>query len=130
MGLALCFENDEMKAIPAADGETCEVCGERTATWEATPTEGENPLKVCAHCAMYSMKAAWGYRCRAELLHVGRFCQGQALKHGREVPDLDERGRLEPEAAERYLMGVAYSTLVLKKMGRLGNAPESANSSN
>jgi len=51
------------------------------------------------------------------------------MKHGRPVPDLDERGRLEPMEAEKFMMGVAYSTLILKKMQRLGNVPESVNTS-
>jgi len=129
MGLSFCFENDEMVATSAEAGVTCEVCGERIATWETVQTEKPTTLKVCAHCAMYSMRGAWGHRCRAELLHVGRLCQGQAMKHGRPIPDLDERGRLEPVEAEKFMMGVAYSTLILRKMQRLGNVPESVSTS-
>ena len=124
----MCFENDEMKAIPATATATCEGCKERPPTWEAEQTELGPPIKVCAHCAMYSMKAGWGHKNRDELLHVGRLCQAQAMTHGRVVPDLDERGRLDPPEAEKFLRGVAYSTLILRKLN-FGRSPESGNTS-
>jgi len=124
MGLQLCFQDNEMRAISAQKANLCEVCTMRPATWEAEPHEEGETIQVCGHCAMYSMKTEWSQVNKEELLHVGRYCQAQALKAGREPPDLDERGRLDPIAAERFMMGVAYTTLLLKKMRRLGRAPE------
>ena len=120
MGLRLCFQNDEMMAVKATTGKLCDLCLERQATWEAEPKELGAKIQACAHCAMYSTKTAWGHKNREELLHVGRYCQVHALKHKKPPPDIDERGRLEPAEAEKYMLGVAYSTLLFSKLGRFG----------
>lgn len=65
---------------------------------------------MCAYCLLYSGKAQWGHDNRAELLEVGRGAQEQAAKHNKPIPAIDERGRLHPADAEKFLMGVSFTS--------------------
>jgi hypothetical protein len=96
--------------------KSCLVCGRRVASWRATRRGGEAE-PMCAWCVMYSPQSAWGYANRAELLHVGRAAQESAARAGKDVPELDPRGRLQPSAAERFLLGVVFTDRALRQLG-------------
>lgn len=123
----LVFTDDEVEVNKGASTETCDVCERRRAMWLAVvqtpPTdEGLSVCKVdgkvtmCGWCILYSSYCQWGYENHEEILHVGRAAQEHAAKCNKPVPALDERGRLVPEDAERFLLGVAFTNQALKKM--------------
>lgn len=104
---------------------TCMACHRRVASWMAeqrreVPREGGRTWRqsMCGWCVLYSPSSAWGHANREELLHVGRAAQETALKSSRgEVPVLDDRGRLAPPEAEKFLLGVAFTDRMLKQLG-------------
>lgn len=72
----------------------------------------------CAWCLMYSNQAQWGYDNRDEMLNVGRMALGMAAQHNRPLPAVDERDRLLPPDAERFMMGVSFtSSVMIDRMG-------------
>lgn len=116
----LYFKKDELTALQRPC--ICHVCRERVATWAAQVhlENGEKQVtwEFCAWCLMYSSMAQWGYDHRAEMLHVGRFALGMAANHGKPVPVLDARDRLSPEDAEKFMLGVSFSSrLMVDRMG-------------
>lgn len=132
----LVFTDDEIE-VNRADGspQTCVVCERRRAMWNAVvqtipderdgiflrKTDEKSPM--CGWCVLYSLYCQWGYENREEILHVGRAAQEHAAKSNKTVPALDERGRLVPEDAERFMLGVAFTSKMIRqtvgKMARL-----------
>lgn len=95
----------------------CALCHERKATWGTKLLSGEG-ASLCAYCLLYSGKTEWGHDNRAELLEVGRAAQELAVKHAKPLPMLDERGRLHPADAEKFVMGVSFtSKMVVDRFG-------------
>lgn len=133
MGVKLCFTEEELVPIQASEKRTCQACNDRTATWKGLKWESTTEtIEVCGWCALYSMTTAWGVELREEILHAGRYCQLRAVQYKKDVSDLDERGRLEPPEAERYMLGIAFSSKMLKRLGGLalrGRGPESGSTS-
>ena len=125
----LLFDNKEI--VMLEEGKyACVSCERRRAAWEATVREMDTKpneegiyvkatgmMPMCGWCILYSGKSTWGYENRDEILHVGRAAQEQALKVNRTPPELDERGRLDPEAAERFMLGVAFTVKMVSKLG-------------
>ena len=94
----------------------CQECRERKATWITKLLDG-NEASVCAYCLLYSGKTEWGHDNREELMEVGRAAQEQAAKHSKPLPQIDERGRLHPADAEKFAMGVSFtSRLVVDRL--------------
>lgn len=120
MGVKLCFTEAEMAPIQASEKRICQACNDSPATWKG-PKWGNTTetIEVCGWCSLYSMTTAWGVGLREEILHVGRYCQLRAMQFDKEIPDLDERGRLKPPEAERYMLGIAFSSMMLKRLGGL-----------
>jgi hypothetical protein len=125
----LTFNKDEIIMLQEGK-DTCVACERRRASWEAAvrgietePNEdgiylaATGMMPMCGWCIMYSGKSTWGYENRDEILNVGRAAQEQALKVRRDPPQLDERGRLDPEGAERFMLGVAFTVKMMSKMG-------------
>lgn len=102
---------------------TCMACQRRVASWMALerreiPRVGGEPWRksMCGWCVLYSPLSAWGYANREELLHVGRAVQEMALKARREgIPVLDDRGRLAPSDAEKFLLGVVFTDRMVRR---------------
>jgi len=122
----LYFGDGEMEPIRASTSGKCEICDVRPATWK-TPRkrvnedEAEPVVKACAWCVLYSGKTQWGEENKDELLHSGRLCQGIAAEYRKPLPALDDRGRLHPPDAERYMMGIAATSRMIVRghIGRL-----------
>jgi hypothetical protein len=106
----LAFSSEEVEPILASSKTRCESCGERTSGWKAWKVGGDARVPVCGWCLMYAADSQWGQDNKVELLHVGRLCVGMAAQHNRPIPELDERGRLGHVEAERFMMGVAFTS--------------------
>ena len=119
----LYFEEKELEPILATERHRCSCCGERVATWKA-PVNGAEKAPMCAWCVMYdTARSEWGHRFREELLHVGRTCVGMAAQFGKPIPVLDDIGRLAPEDAEKFMLGVAFTGRMLRgPLGVMANA--------
>lgn len=126
----LAFTSDEIEVNKGEAKETCAVCEKRRAMWIAVaqtpPTEDglsirkmDGKVSMCAWCILYSGYCQWGHEERDEILHVGRAAQEHAAKSNKPLPALDERGRLVPEDAERFLLGVAFTSKLLTKVGKM-----------
>jgi len=112
----LYFKAEEIRVCK--DKKPCALCRERVGVWTGKLLNGEE-AHLCAHCLMYSGKTEWGYDNREELLHVGRAAQEQAAKHSKPLPMIDERGKLHPADAEKFIMGVSFtSRMVMDRMVR------------
>jgi hypothetical protein len=114
--MALVILDDEVVPLERR-GETC-VCGAR-ATLKAYLKDRPETGHFCAHCVLYSGRTQWGYDNRAEILDVGRAAQEMAGKHGKPMPAVDERGRLLPEDANRFMLGVVFTTKMLSRIARV-----------
>ena len=128
----LAFTSDEIE-VSKESKETCCVCERRRAMWLAYPKSSDlvgvgdvsiflkSAIKIpmCGWCIMYSEGCQWGHEERDEILHIGRASQEQAAKSGKKIPSLDERGRLTPPDAERFMLGVAFTSKMLTKVGRM-----------
>lgn len=114
----LYFDDKELEPLLSTQRCRCSRCKERVATWMVPLAEHEKKGPLCAWCVMYSKESEWGYRHREELLHVGRACVGMAAQHRKTIPVLDELGRLSPDDAEKYMLGVAFTSRMLR--GPLG----------
>lgn len=116
----LYFEADEV--CVNNERRFCQVCLSRPGTWRTTlrPENGEDPQEgaVCGWCLLYSEKAQWGHDNREELLRAGQAAVEMAAKHRKAIPELDERARFQPLDAEKFVMGVSFTSRVL--VGRLG----------
>jgi hypothetical protein len=103
-------EERELEAIPVSERHKCVAC-EKVASWCVEQLSDSSRVSMCGWCVMYSGQAAWGHAYRDELVHVGRACRDDG---GTNVPELDERSRLDPVNAERYLMGVVFTSRALR----------------
>jgi len=101
----------------AKRGMRCSSCKEQQATLWASLRDGDGSGAFCAHCVLYSGKTQWGHDNRDEILDIGRAAQELAGKHGKPMPVIDERGRLFPEDANRFMLGVIFTE---KMLGRFG----------
>lgn len=111
----LYFKDKEVH--PCTEKKPCALCRERVATWSGKLLTGDK-ASVCAYCLLYSGKTEWGHDNRAELLEVGRAAQEQAAKFRKPLPMIDERGRLHPADAEKFVMGVSFtSRMVVDRFG-------------
>lgn len=114
-------EDDQLQPVQAGSSR-CSIdnCA-NPATWNTlSSTPGAGKVNMCAWHVMYG-GSAWGMDRRAEIALVGRSAKSLAENHGAQdahVPILDVEGRMKPLDAERYIMGVKYTTLLVK--GRLG----------
>lgn len=126
----LAFTSDEIEVNKTETKETCAVCEKRRAMWfgvaQTPPTEEglsirklDGKVPICGWCIMYSGYCQWGHEERDEILHVGRAAQEHAAKANKPIPMIDERGRLMPEDAERFMLGVAFTSKLLTKMGKM-----------
>lgn len=115
----LYFEEKESEPILATERHRCVGCGKRVATWRAPVIGATEKAPMCAWCLMYdTVKSEWGHRFRDEMLHVGRTCVGMAAQFAKPIPVLDDLGRLSPEDAEKFVLGVAFTSRMLR--GPLG----------
>ena len=73
---------------------------------------------VCAWCILYSGKCQWGIDRKHEILDIGRAAQEHAVKHNKTLPIIDDRGRLSFGDAEKFLLGVMFTSKLLQKTGR------------
>ena len=125
----LTFSSKEIVMLQKAEHLCC-ACESRPGSWKVAvreiktkPTEDglylehTGMLPMCGWCILYSGKSQWEHANREEILHVGRAAQEQALKVNRKPPQLDERGRLDPGAAERFMLGVAFTVKMIGKFG-------------
>jgi hypothetical protein len=111
----LYFDDNEVHVCQ--ESQPCAECRERKATWVAKLLTGDE-ASLCAFCLLYSGKTEWGHDNRGELLEVGRAAQEQAAKFRKPLPLLDERGRLHPADAEKFVMGVSFtSRMVVDRFG-------------
>jgi len=111
----LYFTDDQVHVCK--EKHPCAECRERKATWVTTLLDGSE-VNVCAFCLLYSGKTEWGHDNRAELVEVGRAAQEQAAKFRKPLPMLDDRGRLHPADAEKFVMGVSFtSRMVVDRFG-------------
>jgi hypothetical protein len=115
----LFFASNEVVPQKAGSREKCVLCCDRVGTWWAlVRSEKRDKELVCAHCLLYRPESAWGHGNRHQLLYIGRFCRQVAQEYGNSGPQLDERGRLCPEDAEKLVLGVSVtSKLMSQKMG-------------
>lgn len=102
----------------------CQLCLDRVGNWKTKLKEGEKEeeggdVVVCGWCLLYSGRTRWGHENREELLEVGRAATELAAKHCKKLPALDERARLSPGDAERFVMGVSFTSRVM--VDRLGH---------
>lgn len=97
----------------------CAVCGKQEATLTAILKGRPESGSFCAYCVLYSGRTQWGYDNRDEILHVGRAAQEFAAKHRKNIPNLDQRGRLQPVDASLFMMGVLFTTKMLERFPRM-----------
>lgn len=117
----LYFGPEEVQPQKAGKREKCFICADRVGTWFAPMgPEGNRRFLVCAYCLLYRFESTWGQANRDELLHLGRFCQKVAGENGKKGPELDERGRLSPSDAEKFVLGVSVTSRLLSH--RVGSA--------
>ena len=111
----LYFKDEDVRACE--EKCICTLCRGRAGTWSAKLLTGKR-ASVCAYCLLYSGKAEWGHDNRAEILEVGRASQEQAARFHKPLPMIDERGRLHPADAEKFVMGVSFtSRMVVDRFG-------------
>lgn len=109
----LFIENNELTPISEGPALKCPACGVRRATWMGCAKGESKPRPWCGWCVLYDPTNAWGHERRDEISHVGVLCRSSALKaRGKNtiVPELDERHRLQPGDAERFMLGVGFTS--------------------
>jgi len=106
----LYFNNEDVRVCQ--ESCLCRECKGRKATWTAKFLDGSE-IAVCAYCLLYAGKTVWGHENRHELVEAGRAAQEQAVKHNQPMPALDERGRLHPADAEKFAMGVSFTSRMM-----------------
>lgn len=71
---------------------------------------------MCAWCVLYG-GSSWGHRFRDEIQARGITIRQTAVMSGNpkvHVPELDERHRLQPEDAEKLMLGVGFTSTHLR----------------
>lgn len=117
----LFIDSKEVEVIPAKDGVKCSCCEERVASYKMEPKDGGEWRPFCGWCVLYG-GTRWGHENRDELAWAGRYVQQEGKRsQGRRVviPMLDEVGRLDAESAERYVMGILFTSKILGKMRKV-----------
>lgn len=97
----------------------CFACGQREAVLRGALRDSEEVAEFCAYCLMYSGQTQWGYDNRDELLMTGMAAKEMAAKHNQPMPVLDERGRLSPDDASKFMMGVVFTSKMVKRFARM-----------
>jgi hypothetical protein len=113
----LFIDSRQIEVIPAKDGIVCSDCKERVASYKMEPRGGGEWVPFCGWCVLYG-NTKWGYENRDELAWAGRYVQREgkrSLAKHVVVPMLDEIGRLHPAEAERYVMGILFTSKLLEK---------------
>lgn len=117
----LYVEENELEAILVSERHKCSVCNHRKnfAAWRVEPLGalGDERVPMCSWCVMYSNKAKWGYENREELSAVGALCKTTAERtrgKNTHVPKLDARHRLNRKEADRWLLGVQFTSRALR----------------
>ena len=123
--MALVITNDEVKALDKR-GVICSACNKRQATIEADLKDRPESGYFCAYCLLYSGFTKWGHDNRDEILHIGRAAQEMAAKHGKPIPEVDERGRLSPNDANRFMIGVIFTMKMLNRVVHVSPSSEEA----
>lgn len=121
--MALVIVDKEVKPLDQR-GIWCVSCKAQKATLEADLKDRPESGYFCAHCVLYSGWTRWGNENRDEILHVGRAAQEMAGKHGKSMPQVDERGRLMPEDATRFMIGVIFTMKMLNRVVHVVPPPE------
>ena len=114
----LYIDPKDMEVIPV--GKTTCGCGQK-ASWRLA--RGGEMAPFCGWCVLYG-DSDWSRENAAELVAVGEYVKASAkFAHGKntETPELDERHRLSPDAAERFVMGVVFTSRLLAQ-GPLGRS--------
>lgn len=116
----LYVEDGELEAILVSERHRCVVCkhDKSFAAWRVEPKDGGEHVPMCSWCVMYSNQAKWGWENREELSAVGALCKTAAEQsRGRNthVPQLDERHRIGRGDADKWMMGVQFTSRALRK---------------
>jgi hypothetical protein len=112
----LFISSEELEVIPAKAGIECVRCKERVASWRMEPVDGGEKVPFCGWCVLYG-GSKWGYENREDLAWAGRYVQGEGIaRQGKNtiIPMLDERHRLAPPDAEKYVMGIIFTSRILE----------------
>ncbi len=115
------FLDGEFEVVPASDARL--ICSDGTATkkckrmasWKTRLRDQEELVPFCGCCVLYG-HSQWGYDNRDELRFIGEFVRATALDSlGKNtlVPELDARHRLQWRDAERYVMGIVFTSRTL-----------------
>ena len=125
----LYIDPSEVEVIPTGP-TTCACCKERKASWCMQRLGGDGREPLCGWCVMYG-DSEWGKLNAGELVAAGAYLRSFALgtqRKGTLVPELDERHRLQPDDADRYVMGIVFSSRLLAQgpLGRLARVGERA----
>jgi len=120
--MTLLLREKDVEQIPAKDSVTCAKCNKRLASWMALPRGESKRVPFCSWCLLYG-GSKWGHQNREEIYFAGRYVRGTtAVARGKNtnVPVLDEEYRLSPQDAERYVMGIVFTTRRVERglMGR------------
>lgn len=121
----LYIDPGEVTVIPTGP-TVCACCQERKASWAMLRVGGTDREPLCGWCVLYG-DSQWGKLNADELVAAGEYVRAYALSTQRKstvVPELDERHRLPPDAADRYVMGIVFSSRLLAQgpLGRLAQA--------
>lgn len=118
----LFIDPKEVEVLPAKDGIVCEHCKERGASWKMEPKGGGERVPLCGWCVLYG-GSEWGHLNRDDLVWSGRYVRGIGMSSGGKnvvVPTLDERHRLSPLDAEKYVIGIMFTSKMLARGGSMG----------
>lgn len=113
--MLLIDETDQLTPLAGSTVRKCAVCEKRRASWKGPFKSGVETL-MCGWCVLYA-GSQWGHAHRDEVLLAGIQIRQRALEspnHKVHIPELDERHRLMPEAAERLMLGVGYTSIHLR----------------
>lgn len=113
----LFIEAEEVEVIPAKDGIKCSCCKERVASYKMEPQGGGERQPFCGWCVLYG-GTRWGHENRDELAWSGRYVQQEGKRSRAKhvvIPMLDELGRLDAVSAERYVMGILFTSKLLER---------------
>jgi len=120
----LFVDPSEIEVVPA--GRTkCQACEERYASWRMDTVEAPTVRRdLCGWCALYDPRTVWAHDNREELAHAGEMVLGYALKSVNRkavIPELDDRHRLGPDDADRFFLGIVFTSrmLVNGPLGRI-----------
>ena len=107
-----------LEPLEGKTGRRCsmEGCG-NYAAWKTPPRGSAEPVVMCARCVLYG-GSEWGHENRKEIATVGKISRQHAMANRRKsthVPQLDDRWRLDAADSEKFLLGVKYTTALIKR---------------